>query len=76
MIISYEGVNFNAEWASKKTEAEFIAHEKHHLQSKDNPEGLTETQLKEAYKLAVEAMKPKVVSIHEKPTEKASDKTS
>lgn len=43
--MNFNGVNFNPAWAKTKTEAEFIAHESHH--------GLTEKQLKEAYRLMV-----------------------
>jgi hypothetical protein len=45
----YEGINFNEEWAKGKTVAEFVEHEKHH--------GLSEKQLKEAYKLMVPKVK-------------------
>lgn len=41
--MNFNGVNFNESWVKTKTEAEFIAHESHH--------GLSEKQLKEAYKL-------------------------
>jgi hypothetical protein len=49
-FVPYEGVSFNAEWAATKTEKEFIEHERHH--------GLSDAQLKEAYKLCKEAVKP------------------
>lgn len=47
----FNGVNFNAAYWKTKTEAEFIKHESHHC--------LSETQLKEAFKLMVpEAKQP------------------
>lgn len=47
----FNGVNFNAAYWKTKKEAEFIKHESHH--------GLSETQLKEAFKLMVpEAKQP------------------
>jgi hypothetical protein len=48
-MVPYEGVMFNADWASTKTEKEFVDHESHH--------GLTPAQLKEAHKLCKEAVK-------------------
>jgi len=48
--LPYKGVVFNADWAATKSEKEFIEHEKHH--------GLSDTELKEAYKLCKEAVKP------------------
>ena len=48
--ITYEGITFNADWAAGKSEKEFIEHEKHH--------GLSTDQLKDAYKLCKEAVKP------------------
>lgn len=48
--VTFEGITFNADWASTKTEKEFVEHEKHH--------GLTDAQLKDAYKLCKEAVKP------------------
>jgi len=39
----YNGINFNEAHWKKKTEAEFVAHEKHH--------GLSEDQLKEVHAL-------------------------
>lgn len=49
-IVTYEGVGFNADWAATKTEKEFVEHEKH--------QELSPAQLKEAYKLCKEAVKP------------------
>jgi len=52
----FNGVNFNTEYWKTKTEAEFVKHESHH--------GLSETQLKEAYKLMV----PEVKKVDKKDT--------
>lgn len=41
--MNFEGINFNGEYWKGKTEAEFVAHERHH--------GLSEKQLKEAFAL-------------------------
>lgn len=52
----FNGINFNTEYWKTKTEAEFIKHESHN--------GLSETQLKEAYKLMV----PEVKKVDKKDT--------
>ena len=54
-FMTFEHVTFNATWAATKTEKDFVEHEKHH--------GLTEAQLKEAYKLCKEAIKPAKVEL-------------
>lgn len=49
MIVTYDHVSFNAEWAARQKKADFIRHESHH--------GLSKAQLREAHDLCVEAMK-------------------
>jgi hypothetical protein len=56
-------VSFNADWAAKKSEAEFVKHESHH--------DLTDEQIKEAYKLCLAAVKPVLPA---KPADKQTDK--
>ncbi len=41
--MNYNGIGFNENWVKSVSEKEFVEHEAHH--------GLTEKQLKEAYKL-------------------------
>lgn len=49
-IVVYNNIAFNAVWANSKTEAEFVAHEKHHE--------ITEDQLREVHKLCKAAQAP------------------
>jgi hypothetical protein len=46
----YEGINFNEAWVRSVSEAEFVEHEAHH--------GLSQKQLKEAYRLLNPKKKP------------------
>lgn len=59
--MNFQGVSFNEKYWKTRSEAQFVAHEKHH--------GLSDAQLKEAYSL----INP-VVAMEATPHKKASKK--